>query len=342
MDHELYMRRCMELAQQGAGFVAPNPMVGCVIVNDGKIIGEGYHQKFGEPHAEVNAINSVKDPTLLSRSTLYVNLEPCSHFGKTPPCADLIIAKGIPEVIIGCHDPNPDVSGNGIKKLRAAHCHVHQGILEAECEELNCRFFTFHKKQRPYIILKWAQSTDGFTAPASGERMNISNEYSRTLVHRWRSEESAIMIGTNTASRDNPALDARLWNGNNPVRVVLDRDLRLSSDLRLFDHAIRTIVITEKAKPSEKNLEFFQTNFSQELLRNVMQHLYREQLQSVLVEGGAQLLQNFIAENLWDEIRLFISPQLLHSGIAAPHFEGTRISEENIDGDRLLTFKPNG
>jgi diaminohydroxyphosphoribosylaminopyrimidine deaminase/5-amino-6-(5-phosphoribosylamino)uracil reductase len=333
------MRRCLELAAQAAGFVAPNPMVGCVIVHDGKIIGEGFHRTFGQAHAEVNAIESVSDRSLLAHSTLYVNLEPCSHFGKTPPCADLIIANEIPEVIIGCHDPNPEVSGNGVKKLRAAHCHVHLGVLETECEELNRRFFTFHKKQRPYIILKWAQSTDGFMAPAGGERTDISNEFSRTLLHRWRSEEAAIMVGTNTALRDNPVLDARRWNNHNPVRVVLDRELKLSPDLNLFDHGIRTIVITEKSKPAEENLEFFQTAFSEDLLRNVMHHLHHNRLQSVLVEGGARLIQSFIAENLWDEMRVFISPKIFSAGLPAPRHPGIPVSEEFIAGDRLLTFK---
>jgi len=268
------MRRCLELAQNGAGFVAPNPMVGCVIVHERKIIGEGFHKKFGESHAEVNAISSVKDSSLLPYSTLFVNLEPCSHYGKTPPCSDLIIEKKIPEVVIGCLDSNPLVSGNGVMKLQKAGVTVQTGMLEKESRDLNKRFFTFHEKKRPYVILKWAQSSDAFIAPQNGERANISNEYSRTLVHRWRSEEAAIMIGTDTAMKDNPKLNARLWNNNNPLRIVIDRDLKLPPNLHLFDHSIPTLVITEKSKPHEDNLNFFQTDFSKDLLKNLLHHLY--------------------------------------------------------------------
>ncbi|MFI5134985.1 MAG: bifunctional diaminohydroxyphosphoribosylaminopyrimidine deaminase/5-amino-6-(5-phosphoribosylamino)uracil reductase RibD [Chitinophagales bacterium] len=340
MDHEVFMRRCLELAHQAAGFVAPNPLVGCVIVHEGEIIGEGFHQKFGEYHAEVNAINSVADVSLLPHSILYVNLEPCSHFGKTPPCSDLIIAKKIPEIIIGCIDSNPLVAGKGIEKLKAANCKVSFGILERESKEINKRFFTFHEKKRPYIILKWAQSSDGFIAPSNGERVNISNDYSKTLTHRWRSEEAAIMIGTNTAAKDNPKLDARLWNNNNPLRVVLDRNLKLSSSLHLFDHSVPTIVMTEKSKQPEDNLDFFQIDFSKDLLRNLLRHLYEKQIQSVLIEGGAKLLQSFIDEKLWDEARIFIAPHFLSSGTPAPKISGQQVSEEKIFEDRLLVYKP--
>jgi diaminohydroxyphosphoribosylaminopyrimidine deaminase/5-amino-6-(5-phosphoribosylamino)uracil reductase len=270
-----------------------------------------------------------------------VNLEPCSHYGKTPPCSDLIIVKKIPEVIIGCLDPNPLVAGNGVKKLTAANCKLQIGILEIESKELNKRFITYYEKKRPYIILKWAQTTDGFIAPSNGERINISNDYSRSLLHRWRSEEAAVMVGTNTALFDNPKLNARDWNNQNPVRVVLDRELKLSADSNLFDYSIRTIVVTEKNRPDEENLEFFRTDFSNDLLRKVIDHLYQRQLQSVLVEGGAKLLQSFIREQLWDEGRIFIAPHFLSAGISAPDISGEKISEENISGDRLIIFKRN-
>jgi len=313
-----------------------------VLVHEGKIIGEGFHQKFGEAHAEVNAINSVGAQNfvpLLQHTTLYVNLEPCSHFGKTPPCADLIIEKKIPEVIIGCIDPNPLVAGKGIEKLIAAGVRVQVGVMENESKELNKRFFTFYQKKRPYIILKWAQSQDGFLAPKDGKRVNISNEYSRTLVHLWRSEEAAIIVGKKTALADNPKLDSRLWNERNPVRIVLDKNLELPSSLNLFDHSVPTIVITEKQKTNEENLEFHKKIFSKGLLQDVMEILYEKQIQSLLVEGGTQLLQSFIDEELWDEARLFISPSFLIEGISAPKISaGKKISEEDIYGDQLIIF----
>jgi diaminohydroxyphosphoribosylaminopyrimidine deaminase/5-amino-6-(5-phosphoribosylamino)uracil reductase len=337
--HEQYMKRCLDLAQQAAGFVAPNPLVGCVVVHEGKIIGEGFHQKFGGPHAEVNAINSVSDPSLLPQSTLYVNLEPCSHFGKTPPCTDLIIEKKIPEVIIGCLDPNPLVAGSGIRKLRAANCKLQTGILEAESKELNKRFITFHEKKRSFIILKWAQTRDGFLAPKNNSRIDISNDFSRTLVHRWRSEEQSILIGTNTAFHDNPKLDARLWNNNSPVRMVLDRELKLSPSLHLFDHSAQTIVFTEKEKQAEENIVFIQLDFKNDLLGNVLRVLYERQIQSVLVEGGARVLQSFIEKSLWDEARIFTSPLLLNEGISAPKISTVPISEEDIYGDQLIVMR---
>ena len=247
MVEEKFMQRCIDLARLGAGNVAPNPMVGCVIVLGGKMIGEGFHQKYGEAHAEVNAIHSVKDENLLEHSTLYVSLEPCSHFGKTPPCTDLIIEKKIPEIIIGCIDPNPLVGGDGIRKLHKANRQVQVGVLEAACRELNKRFFTFIEKKRPYVVLKWAQTADHFMAPLNKQRLQISNEYSQTLVHRWRSEEQAILIGTETALHDNPKLDARKWNGRNPLRIVLDRTLRLPETLEIFKQG-NFIVFTEKKK----------------------------------------------------------------------------------------------
>lgn len=340
------MKRCLELAQQASGFVAPNPMVGCVIVHDGKIIGEGFHEKFGEAHAEVNAIRSVSDQQLLQRSILYVNLEPCSHFGKTPPCTDLIIEKKIPEAIIGCLDPNPLVAGTGAKKLQDSHIKIQSGILETESRKLNRRFFTFHQQTRPYIILKWAQTRDGFIAPGDKSRVSISNEFSKTITHRWRSEEAAIMVGTNTALHDDPQLNARLWNNHNPIRIVLDRELQLPQELSVFDHATSTIVFSETERTSENNLEFIQIDFKNDLLKNILRVLREKQIQSVLVEGGALLLQSFIDEELWDEARIFIAPSFLIDGLPSPKIlridpdgSGNTISEKDIYGDQLIIFE---
>jgi len=337
--HEAFMKRCIELALNGAGEVAPNPMVGCVIVHDGKIIGEGFHKKFGEAHAEVNAINSISDTSLFKRSSLYVNLEPCSHFGKTPPCVDLIIEKEIPEVIVGCLDPNTLVAGRGIRKLEKSNVRVQVGVLDSESREVNERFITFHERKRPYIILKWAQSSDGFIAPKNGQRTNISNEYSRTLSHRWRSEEAAIMVGTTTAINDNPKLDVRLWNGKNPLRVVIDQQLRISSTSNIFDHSIPTLVFTEKQKAHEENLEFHKTAFSERLLQDVMSVLHEKQILSLIVEGGSQLHQSFIEQNLWDEARIFTASNFLGDGIRAAKINGEKILEENIFGDKLVILK---
>lgn len=339
MQHadDLYMQRCLDLALQGIGRVAPNPMVGCVIVHDGNIIGEGLHQAFGGPHSEVNAIQSVKKENhhLLSSSVLYVNLEPCSHYGKTPPCADLIIEKKIPKIIIGTPDPNPLVSGRGVEKLKDAGCEVITGILESACNHLNKRFFTFVKKKRPYIILKWAQTTDGFIAPEN-KQATISNEYSRTLVHKWRSEESAIMVGTTTALVDDPVLDARMWNQQNPLRIVLDNTFRLPQSLHLFDGNIPTIVFTSKQKEPQPNIEFVTIDFNNQMLNQMLQKLYDRNILSVLVEGGAKLLQTFIDSNLWDEARIFIAAKNLRTGVIAPKASGTVFSKEKIGADELI------
>lgn len=311
MTHEMYMRRCLELAELGAGNVAPNPMVGAVLVYDGTIIGEGYHRKYGQAHAEPNCIRDAEERfaqgathgfgsagALLASSTLYVSLEPCAHHGKTPPCADLVVAKGIPKVVVGVRDPFEQVNGKGIDKLERAGVTVVQPVLEEECAGLNKRFFTFHTRRRPYIILKWAQSADGFTG-LPGQRTAISNPWSNRLVHRWRSEEAAILVGGRTALVDDPALTNRLWPGNNPTRVVLGRDLPLS--LKLFDDAAPTLV------------------YETRVLTEVLEDLHRRSLQSVLVEGGARTLNAFIAEGLWDEIRVIRSSTVhLPGGIAAP------------------------
>jgi diaminohydroxyphosphoribosylaminopyrimidine deaminase/5-amino-6-(5-phosphoribosylamino)uracil reductase len=341
--HEKYIKRCIELAKNGLGATYPNPLVGSVIVHRDSIIGEGWHQKAGGPHAEVNAVNSVKDESLLKKSTIYVSLEPCSHYGKTPPCSDLIIAKGIKKVVIGTVDPFAEVAGRGIKKLMEAGCEVQVGVLEQECQDLNKRFFTFHQKKRPYIILKWAQTADGFIAPKIQEKREpvwITNQYSKQLVHKWRSEEQAILVGTNTAIADNPKLNTRLWKGENPVRVVIDKDLKIPQESALFDGTIKTIVLTENEKKSDNNnLAFEKLDFQQDLPNQICEVLYRHNLQSVIIEGGAKTLQTFIDNNLWDEARVFTGISEFHKGIKAPEFSGKMFSETALERDTLKFYK---
>ena len=341
--HEKYIKRCIKLAKNGLGTTYPNPLVGSVIVHKNSIIGEGWHQKAGAPHAEVNAVNSVKDKSLLKKSTIYVSLEPCSHFGKTPPCSDLIIAKGIKKVVIGTIDPFAEVAGRGIKKLMEAGCEVQVGVLEQECQDLNKRFFTFHQKKRPYIILKWAQTIDGFIAPKIQEKREpvwITNQYSKQLVHKWRSEEQSILVGTNTAIADNPKLNTRLWKGENPVRVVIDKDLKIPQESALFDGTIKTIVLTENEKKSDNNnLAFEKLDFQQALPNQICEVLYRHNLQSVIIEGGAKTLQTFIDNNLWDEARVFTGISEFHKGVKAPEFSGKMFSKTTLERDTLKFYK---
>jgi diaminohydroxyphosphoribosylaminopyrimidine deaminase/5-amino-6-(5-phosphoribosylamino)uracil reductase len=341
-QHKQYMSRCVELARLGAGYVAPNPMVGAVLVYNGQIIGEGYHQRYGQAHAEVNCIASVKREyrPLISRSILYVSLEPCAHFGKTPPCADLIIRENIPVVVIGCRDPFKEVNGKGIEKLKAAGVEVITGIMERECLELNQRFFTFHTQYRPYIVLKWAQTGDGKIG-STGERLYISNEYSNRLVHKWRSEEAAILVGTNTALWDDPELTTRLWDGPSPVRLVVDMELRLPDTLKLFDHKIRTIVFNTIKHEEADNLLYYQVTNDVSLVQQIVHALYNLNIQSVLVEGGARLLQSFIDEGIWDEIRRISNPQLIvQNGLPAPHFNNNLKRETfQLSGDIVEIFK---
>ena len=318
-------------------------MVGCVIVHNGYIIGEGFHANYGEAHAEVNAINSVKDKAILKDATLYVSLEPCSHFGKTPPCSDLIIESGIKRVVIACSDTNPLVAGKGIEKLKRARVEVISGVLEKEARELNKRFFTFHEQKRPYIILKWAQTADGFidrkrndnTQPA----LQISNEHSKRLLHKWRNEEQAIMVGTNTARLDNPRLDVRLVSGKNPLRIVLDKNLELAESLHLFDGSQLTLVFTSKKRAVQTDVEFIAIDFEKNVLQQVMSVLHDKQIQSVIVEGGSKLVQNFIDENLWDEARVFISETFIVDGVAAPKLNAEPMSIDTIESDKLYLFK---
>lgn len=328
--HEKYIKRCIELAKNGLGTTYPNPLVGSVIVYNDEIIGEGWHQKAGEPHAEVNAINSVKDESLLAKATIYVSLEPCSHFGKTPPCCDLIIAKKIPNVVIGTIDPFAKVAGNGIKRLLEAEKKVTVGILEDECNELNKRFFTFHNKKRPYIILKWAESRDGFIAPLSKDKQEpvwLTNLFSRQLVHKWRSEEQAILVGTKTVIDDNPSLTTRDWAGNNPIRIVLDQNNRISKENHIFDNQAKTISITKN-----------NINFNNNLASEVATYLFENNIQSVIIEGGSKTLQTFIDANLWDEVRVFKSNVILSEGIRAPKIELKKTTRNEILDDELLNF----
>lgn len=323
MEEEKYMRRCIQLAQNGLCNAAPNPMVGAVIVCDGKIIGEGYHVRCGEAHAEVNAIRSVKDSTLLKRSTIYVSLEPCSHYGKTPPCADLIIEKQIPRIVIGCQDPFAKVAGRGIQKLKDAGREVIVGVLEQECKNLIRRFITFHTLHRPYITLKWAESADKYIDKCrkDGKPAILSSPLTSMLVHKKRTEHGAIMVGTHTAQLDNPSLTVRNWHGRSPVRITIDRQIRLSPALHLFDGNFRTLLFTEKQHPPQPNIEYIPIDFSQNALPQIMKYLYTQGLQSLLVEGGSVLLQSFINAELWDEIFVEESPLMLFSGVKAPEID---------------------
>ena len=320
MEEEIYMQRCVQLALNGRCNTAPNPMVGAVIVCDGKIIGEGYHIRCGEAHAEVNAIRSVKDLSLLKRSTIYVSLEPCSHYGKTPPCADLIIEKQIPRIVIGCRDPFSKVAGRGIQKLRDAGREVTVGVLEEKCLNLIRRFITFHTLRRPYITLKWAQSADGYidACRKDGSPVLLSSPQTSMLVHKKRAEHSAIMVGTNTARLDNPSLTVRQWYGPSPLRIVLDRKRTLSAELHLFDGSIPTLVFTEGTKVSRPDIDFIPIDYQQDILPQIMEVLFERGLQSLLVEGGSVLLQSFIDAGLWDEIFIEECPQMLHSGVKSP------------------------
>jgi diaminohydroxyphosphoribosylaminopyrimidine deaminase/5-amino-6-(5-phosphoribosylamino)uracil reductase len=329
-SHEKYMQRCIDLAKNGLGTTYPNPLVGSVIVYNDKIIGEGWHRKAGEPHAEVNAINSVKNQSLLSQSTIYVSLEPCSHFGKTPPCSELIISKNIPNIVIGTIDPFAQVSGAGIQKLKDAGRNVTVGILENECNQLNKRFFTFHTQKRPYIILKWAESADGYIAPLRKPKQEpvwLSNVYSRQLVHKWRSEEQAILVGTQTVLDDNPSLTVRDWSGRHPIRIVLDQNNRISKESSIFDNQAQTIL-----------LSMTEIDYSKKIGVQIANFLFNHGIQSVIIEGGSKTLQTFIDENIWDEARIFKGVSLLHQGIKRPQISAQYNAKEYILNDELLIF----
>ena len=326
-----YMQVCIDLAIKGFPLAMPNPMVGCVIVNKDNIIGQGHHQKYGTHHAEVNAINSVKNPELLKESTLYVSLEPCAHFGKTPPCADLIIQHKIPRVVIGSLDTFSEVNGKGIKRLKEAGIEVVTSVMEKECREINSRFFTFHEKKRPYIILKWAQTSDGFIAPLDQkEPLWISTKESKTLVHQWRSEEQAILVGRKTAELDNPKLTTREVKGKNPIRIVLDRKHSLEKELDIFNNDAPTLVVNETIS-SEDHLKVDFNNLAQSLVKG----LHKRDIHSIIIEGGAQTLNTFINSNLWDEARVFTSKKTLTKGIQSPIIQGVITKTESVSDDTL-------
>lgn len=340
-SHQNYLQRCIDLAHLGAGSVSPNPMVGSVIVCDDKIIGEGYHSVYGQAHAEVNAINQVFEThdnakELLKRSTIYVNLEPCSHFGKTPPCADLIISNEIPRAVIGCRDPFDQINGKGIEKLRNAGIEVVEGVLTEQCIDLNRRFFTRIQKQRPYIILKWAQTKDGFFAPSDRSQKWISSQNAKQLVHRWRTEEDAVLVGKNTALADNPRLNSREWPGRDPVRIVIDRRLELPENLNVFDQSQDTIIFNEQKTDLVDRIKYLELEDFDNLLPQLIAYqLYLMDIQSLIVEGGAETLNLFIKAGLWDEARVFTGPKNWNSGIPTPILPGKPGESQTVGPDVL-------
>lgn len=336
---EVYMRRALDLALNGCGNVSPNPLVGCVIVHEGKIIGEGWHKKYGSAHAEVNAIEDVIDKALLRESTLYVNLEPCSHTGKTPPCADMIIREGLQKVVIANKDINPLVAGGGIRKLRDAGISVITDVLKNEGLNLNRRFFTYMEKKRPHIILKWAETSDGFIVRKNNDSKWISDDYSRQLVHKWRAEEDAVLVASGTAWYDNPSLNVRDWTGRDPVRIVIDRYLKLGANQHLFDRKQKTICYNLIKEDSDQNLSYIRLE-NKNFLESMVENLFQQKIQSVIIEGGGQLLNSFIKANLWDEARIFVSPQRFEQGVSAPIIRGIIKEIQKLDNDWLKILVP--
>ena len=335
------MRRALELAARGAGYVAPNPLVGCVVVHDGEIIGEGFHAFFGGPHAEVNALNSVADQEQLKESTLYVTLEPCAHFGKTPPCANLIVDRKILRVVVGCRDPFPQVNGKGIDVLRHAGIEVIVDVLYDECRAMNRRFFTFHEKQRPYVVLKWAQSADGFMdinrSPDQQGSFMISHPDTQKVVHEWRAEEAAILIGKNTLLNDNPSLTVRRVEGNNPIRIVLSSEPIELHSMNLADDKASTLVVTNESESVTGNVRTIACGNVHDLCR-VLQRLYEERILSVLVEGGSQVIQSFLKSSLWDEARIIVSDKDLFTGLKAPEISGASVKQQRSASDTIYWY----
>ncbi|WP_232304835.1 bifunctional diaminohydroxyphosphoribosylaminopyrimidine deaminase/5-amino-6-(5-phosphoribosylamino)uracil reductase RibD [Maribacter thermophilus] len=345
---EKYMRRCIQIAKCSLGKTAPNPMVGAVIVYNNTVIGEGFTSAFGGPHAEVNAIESVHNKKLLKKSTLYVTLEPCSHYGKTPPCANLIVEHKIPKVVIGLKDPHTKVAGKGIEILKNAGCEVIIGVLQEECREHHKRFLTFHEKKRPYIVLKWAETADGFIAPSKEMRSTnnpepfwITNNISRQLVHKWRSEEQGILIGTKTALEDNPKLDVRSWSGKNPIRIVLDKNLKIPSNYHIHKNNQNTIILTSSKKEHKisQYTDYKYIDYSKNTIINICKTLHESNIQSIIVEGGSTTLQSFIDANLWDEARIFTGNSTFKNGIKAPSIKGTVLHKQQLINDQLTTLR---
>lgn len=339
--HEKVMQRCLQLAALGLGKVAPNPMVGAVLEHNGTIIGEGWHQKFGEPHAEVNCIQSVKPQhvRLIPESTLYVSLEPCNHYGKTPPCSLLIIQNKIKKVVVGSLDHHHLVSGKGIAALREAGVEVIENVLKKECDELNKRFFTFHQQKRPYVVLKLAQSADGFIAPEGNKQQWLTNEISKRLSHRWRTEEQAILVGKNTALVDNPQLTARLWKGKNPLRVLIDRYNEVPLSNAIFSSEAKTLVLNETKTAKQAHVEWQTIIFGTNVVIQVLHQLYQRNIQSVIVEGGAHTAKSFIDASLVDEFRLITAPIMLEKGLTTPAFSGLLKFECQLGTDKVQIFR---
>jgi diaminohydroxyphosphoribosylaminopyrimidine deaminase/5-amino-6-(5-phosphoribosylamino)uracil reductase len=337
-----FMQRALELAKKGRGSVSPNPLVGCVLTYENKIIGEGWHHNYGEGHAEVNAVADVfrnKKAKLLEQATAYVTLEPCSHYGKTPPCADLLIKHKIKRLVVASVDSNPLVGGKGLAKFREAGIEVEIGVLNEENRKLNAAFFTFIEKKRPYILLKWAETADGFVARKNFDSKWISNPLSRTYVHKYRSQCDAIIVGTNTAQYDNPKLTTRNWSGKNPLRIVLDTSLRLDKKLHLFDDILPTICYNFIKSERKNNTEYIKIN-SQNVIPQILNDLYQRKIQSLLVEGGAGLLQHFLAADLWDKALIFKSKSSFGEGISAPSIKGELVDNQLVRGDCLQTYVP--
>ena len=340
MNHSHYMQRCLELAQLGKGWTAPNPMVGCVIVKNDLIIGEGYHQEFGKAHAEVNAIHSIANIEDLEGATVYVSLEPCTHFGKTPPCADLLVKLGVKTVVIGCRDTNPEVGGKGIERLKRAGIEVIEGILEEECRQLNKRFFTFHEKQRPYVILKWAQTLDGYLDKPRAENETgvnwISSIETKSLVHKWRGEEQSILVGRNTIINDNPSLTVREYKGKNPVRIVIDSQLQISGDVNIYSPEAPTIVFNRIRNEKKENVEW--VKIGETSTKNILDELYKRGIISVFVEGGSRTLQYFIIDNVWDEARVVVGDKKFGEGVKAPIINRVPVDSYSFGNDKIYYY----
>lgn len=340
MDHNKYMQRCLQLASYGGGHVAPNPMVGCVIVAENEIIGEGYHKYFGDSHAEVNAINNVVNKELLKDSTVYVSLEPCSHHGKTPPCVDLLISNKVKQVVIGCRDSNPLVNGKGIDRLKRAGIEVIEGVLENDCRNLNKRFFTFHERQRPYVILKWAQTLDGYidrVREVEQQGVNwVSSEITQSLVHKWRSEEQSILVGRNTIINDNPSLTVRSYNGRNPTRIVIDSQLQISGDLKIYSDEAPTLVFNRIKNDRQDSVEWIK--ITETSTSKILEELYKRGITSVFVEGGSRTLQYFIVDNVWDEARVIVGNRRFNEGVKAPIITKIPIDSFSFGEDKVYIY----